>query len=277
MKDRKCEDLEIDCLINVFRRLGLEDMLLGVPFVCKSWYKASTDPLCWKVLDFHSINLLGRKMPSFEERFIREYCIWNFSLMGLLKLVVARSRGSAVALRFPSRYLDLEHIVYVSDECPALKCLGLPWFNYGLRCKFNPELLGRWKHLEILLLEDIPDSITEMLQVISSHCKNFVGLQLRGYVDYNLASAFATYLPKIKYLNLSFSFLSKENLMVILEGCKDLELLYLRNCVGFDLDEVILKKASHIRDFNCKGFNVDVGILKRASQLQEDFKILIMI
>ncbi|XP_077239775.1 F-box/LRR-repeat protein At3g48880-like [Tasmannia lanceolata] len=225
MEDRKWEDLEMDCLVTVFENLGLEEMILGVPFVCRSWYKASTDRLCWKILDFNPI------CPcSFEERFMQEYRIQNFSFTGLLKFVVTRSCGSAVELMFPLGYLDLEHIVYVSDECPALKCLGLPWFIPRQRCTFPPELMIKWKHLEILMLSDIPDSITEILQVISNHCKNFIGLHVCGdYLDDNVASAFGTYLPKIKHLNLSYSILSKKNLMVILEGCKELELLYLQN------------------------------------------------
>ncbi|XP_077215588.1 F-box/LRR-repeat protein At3g48880-like [Tasmannia lanceolata] len=355
MEDRKWEDLDMDCLVNVFGRLGLEEMILSVPFVCQSWYKASTNPLCWKVLNFIPLNLSDWDASDFEGRFMREYRLQKYSFTGLLKFVVTRSRGSAVVLKFPAEDVNLDNIIYVSDECLGLKCLALP----RLDRRFLPELVGKWKHLEILLLqgmpscisemikvinnhcknfvglkasgwvddnvasaivmflpkikylvlsastlskenlmvilegckqgrcqefctrgakiivaelvgklkhleilllEVIPDSFTEILQVISNHCKNFVNLKASGWVDDNVASAIVMFLPKIKYLNLSASTLSKKNLMVILEGCKDLELLYLKNCVGFDVDEEILNRASHIRDFNCEG-----------AQLEEDF------
>ncbi|XP_077216324.1 F-box/LRR-repeat protein At3g48880-like [Tasmannia lanceolata] len=256
MEDRKWEDLDMDCLVNVFGRLGLEEMILSVPFVCQSWYKASTNPLCWKVLNFIPLNLSDWDASDFEGRFMREYRLQKYSFTGLLKFVVTRSHGSAVVLKFPAEDVNLDNIIYVSDECLGLKCLALP----RLDRRFLPELVGKWKHLEILLLQGMPSCISEMIKVINNHCKNFVGLKASGWVDDNVASAIVMFLPKIKYLVLSASTLSKENLMVILEGCKDLELLYLKNCVGFDVDEEILKRASHIRDFNCEG-----------AQLEEDY------
>ena len=47
MEGRKWEELNMDCLVNVFQRVGMESLLLDVSFVCKSWYKASLDPKCW--------------------------------------------------------------------------------------------------------------------------------------------------------------------------------------------------------------------------------------
>ncbi|KAJ6864118.1 hypothetical protein NC651_034835 [Populus alba x Populus x berolinensis] len=52
MEERKWEDLEFYCLVNVLGRVGMESLLLDVPFVCKSWYRASLDPSCWKHLVF---------------------------------------------------------------------------------------------------------------------------------------------------------------------------------------------------------------------------------
>nr|CAN63346.1 hypothetical protein VITISV_012622 [Vitis vinifera] len=37
MEGRKWEELNMDCLVNVFQRVGMESLLLDVPFVCKSW------------------------------------------------------------------------------------------------------------------------------------------------------------------------------------------------------------------------------------------------
>ena len=54
MEGRKWEDLNKDILVNVLRRVGMESFLLDVPFVCKSWYKASREPQCWEHLIFPS-------------------------------------------------------------------------------------------------------------------------------------------------------------------------------------------------------------------------------
>ncbi|XP_077216158.1 F-box/LRR-repeat protein At3g48880-like [Tasmannia lanceolata] len=260
MEDRKWEDLEMDCLVNIFGRLGLEDKILGVPFVCHSWYKASTNPLCWKVLNFESLDLgrLSWKPSPFVKRFKREYHVENFSFTGFLKFVVNRSRRCCVQLILPEELTE-EDMIYVSDECPAVKLLSFHQYA-AVGYKLQPELLRKWTNLEILCVDGLlQPAIIEILSEINNHCKNFYGLKACVRFDDKIASAFATYLPKIKCLNLGHSALfmsstlSKENLMVILEGCKDLELLYLKNCVGFDVDEEILKSASHIKDFNCEG------------------------
>ncbi|KAL7177290.1 hypothetical protein ACSBR2_030609 [Camellia fascicularis] len=47
----------MDCLVNVLGRVGIESLLIDVPFVCKSWYKATESPLCWRQLDFLEISL----------------------------------------------------------------------------------------------------------------------------------------------------------------------------------------------------------------------------
>ncbi|XP_052188770.1 uncharacterized protein LOC127799089 [Diospyros lotus] len=51
----KWEELNTDCLVNVFGRLGLGSLLLDVPFLCKSWYQATKNPPCWRRLDFAAI------------------------------------------------------------------------------------------------------------------------------------------------------------------------------------------------------------------------------
>ena len=65
MEGRKWEHLNMDCLVNVFQRVGMESLLLDIPFVCKSWHKASRDPQCWEYLIFpeYTSNLMifGRK------------------------------------------------------------------------------------------------------------------------------------------------------------------------------------------------------------------------
>lgn len=54
MEERKWENFSSDCLVNIFKRLDLEMLLLDVPLVCKNWYQALLDPLCWQKIVFHS-------------------------------------------------------------------------------------------------------------------------------------------------------------------------------------------------------------------------------
>ena len=52
MEGGNWEELNTELLVDIFRRVGMESLLLDVPLVCKSWYKASLDPMCWKHLHF---------------------------------------------------------------------------------------------------------------------------------------------------------------------------------------------------------------------------------
>lgn len=81
-------------------------------------------------------------------------------------------------------------------------------------------------------------------------------LSLTNYtgIDQVVATAIVSNLSTIKRLVLDEAKLEKVNLELILRGCKELELLYVRDCVGFDEDdEEILMLASGIKDFQCEG------------------------
>ncbi|KAG0466161.1 hypothetical protein HPP92_017151 [Vanilla planifolia] len=47
------------------------------------------------------------------------------------------------------------------------------------------------------------------------------------------------------------------DLMLIIEGCKELELLNVSSCLGFDAYEEMLKKASWIERFVCGGCKLE--------------------
>lgn len=104
---RRWEDLNMDCLVNVLGRVGVESLLLDVPFVCKSWYKAALNPSCWKCLHFPHIDCRycsPRTDPYFQKRFTEEYGAnrSHFSVTSLIKFVVNRGRGKATSLQPPS-------------------------------------------------------------------------------------------------------------------------------------------------------------------------------
>lgn len=113
--------------------------------------------------------------------------------------------------------------------------------------KHIPNYLSKWKKLEHLHMHGKPISFMEILSEISLHCKNFNKLEMSGSLRNQEALAIATLLPKIKHLCLSKSYMSKEALLVILRGCRELETLDAKYCIGFKVDDEILKMASHIK------------------------------
>ncbi|CAL5353666.1 unnamed protein product [Camellia sinensis] len=117
----------------------------------------------------------------------------------------------------------------------------------------TPNLISKWKNLELLRLEGT-FHLQEILAQINIHCKNFIGLGIpRAYIQHK-ASAIVTLLPNIKQLFLRHASMEKENLVMILQGCKELKYFDVRDCISFDEgDNEILKLASHIQTFEHKG------------------------
>lgn len=93
-----------------------------------------------------------------------------------------------------------------------------------------------------------------MLSQISLHCKNFVSLKVKRKptIGNEKASAIVTFLPNLKYLVMKKASIERESLVMILRGCKKLVHFDVSNCIGFKVDEEMLKLASHITKFEYK-------------------------
>ncbi|WOK97088.1 hypothetical protein Cni_G05796 [Canna indica] len=249
---RRWEDMEMDCLVNIIRRLSLEDLALGVPFVCKGWQRASMEPLCWSILDFRDLDFMP--WSDLTKKFTARYAVQRFSFSGFLKFALARSCGFAVELQFPLVFgASFQDLVFASEECPRLKTLVLP--NILLADEpLIPQLVGKWKELEKLEMELKPSSFSEMVMQINLNCRRFSGLRMFGSIKKEDVKAIIKYLPKIKHLNLSKSYLQKEELVEIIKGCRELETLSVNNCIGFEADEEeVLRRASAIKNFENEG------------------------
>ncbi|KAJ4963671.1 hypothetical protein NE237_023610 [Protea cynaroides] len=105
------EDLHVDCLVMVFQKIGVESLILGIPFVCKSWYRASLNPLCWRYL------CLPAHFNPFMARFMDEYRVKKHkSGIGFVKLLVHRSQGSIAWIEIPHWCSELQGLESISDE-----------------------------------------------------------------------------------------------------------------------------------------------------------------
>ncbi|PRQ58791.1 putative leucine-rich repeat domain, L domain-containing protein [Rosa chinensis] len=98
-------------------------------------------------------------------------------------------------------------------------------------------------------------AISEILKHINKKCRKLCGLHLSdASINEDEAAAIVKFVPNVKYLCLRKSRVSRNNLVKILKGCKDLELLDVRECSGFDeCHEEILELASHIPKFMYAG------------------------
>lgn len=117
MDQRKWEDLNSDCLVEVFKWVGMESLLLCVPLVCKSWYKATLDRKCWQILVFPEIRCSEHFPGRMTKYFVHSYGLkWHdFPSMSFAKFVVSRSRRSATTLVLPGT-CSSQALEYISDE-----------------------------------------------------------------------------------------------------------------------------------------------------------------
>ena len=84
----------MDCLVKVFQKMGMEELLLDVPVVCKSWYEATLNPKCWQNLIFQE------NFFAFRDRVRKEYQK-EVSITAFIKSMVNRSSRCATTLMLP--------------------------------------------------------------------------------------------------------------------------------------------------------------------------------
>ncbi|CAL9758367.1 unnamed protein product [Musa acuminata subsp. burmannicoides] len=269
---RRWEEMPVDCLVDIFRRLGLHDLTLSVPFVCRCWRRASLDPGCWRRLDFRSLDLMP--WSHFSRSFTSCYRLSSLSFSAFMRFVVARSRGSAAELLFPLSFgASIQDLTFVSMKCPRLKRLALP-DNFMLEDDLLiPELVGRWRDLEQLEMETKPSSFLEMIAVIGRNCSRFGRLKVRGLIGKEDAKAIVDRLPDLNHLELSKSYLTKEELVVIVNGCRKLERLTVKDCLGLQVDDEVVRSASRIKCFEHEGSKLldDYGYETDESEQQSGF------
>ncbi|KAL6198461.1 hypothetical protein ACLB2K_028250 [Fragaria x ananassa] len=188
---RRWEEMNMDCLANAFSRAGIESLLLAFPFVCKSWHEATLSPLCWTCLKFpdhkpyplfvdkaEDIATPPWSFGPFYEKFIDQYGIdkSRFSITAFIKMVVDRSKGQATLLKLP-QFITEAALRYVSDACPLLKHLtfedNLVIFKHY---QILPEVIGKWKFLESLLLGGTMVLIHQHFNIGKTFGKYFWGL-----------------------------------------------------------------------------------------------------
>ncbi|CAL2281406.1 unnamed protein product [Prunus armeniaca] len=128
MNERRWKDLQMDCLLKVLVKVGMESLLLDVPFVCKSWYKATLNPSCWQSLLFPDNECI-------------EFWPWD--------------AGNATVLKLP-KCCTIEAFEFAANVIFAVvECVQVSWprdFEFTRRCigqqPHELELIGKWKNLE---------------------------------------------------------------------------------------------------------------------------------
>ncbi|KAJ1294436.1 hypothetical protein BS78_01G146500 [Paspalum vaginatum] len=241
-------DMATDCLVHVFAHLDLEDLLASAPLVCRGWRLAAADPSLWRVLDLRRDHL-ARFTPwsPLAAAFARRYGVRRFTAAGLLALCAARARDVALP-----PLLDAPADALARARCPALRRLALPAPDDARL----PGLVARWPLLEHLELDAKPAgaAFPALAAQLARHCRGFVSLRTSGAVTAEDAEALARCLPGLRALCLDGSYLPRDHLLTVLDGCRGLREFSARGCVGFDeKDGEVLARGARIPRFDVAG------------------------
>ncbi|KAI0501369.1 hypothetical protein KFK09_016314 [Dendrobium nobile] len=258
-EDRRWEAMDMDCLFIIFSKLGpeaIDDLSVSIPFVCRSWSAAARNPLIWRILNLQSNDFMP--WSSLAKRFKAHYQISRFSFSGFIKLAVRLSDGLASELWLPP-LASVEDLILASEYCPRLRKLGLPKLTLNEESQI-PSLFSKWKELQQLELESKPYNFSQLAAMIGQNCNDFIELKMpSSAISKEDVLAIIKFLPKLRSLDLSRSYLPKKELLLIVEGCRELERLSVKNCIGFEADEEVKTKACRIEKFEYEGSKMDYG------------------
>lgn len=280
------EDLPSDVLRKIFELFNdTSDSTWAIArvrcsVVCRAWRSILCDPQLWNTID----------LSTMESDFIRiqiEPHVWlstrtESRLNCVLKSALSLSKGNITALIFNLDLYVPDHLfTYTAERSRNLKRLVMPAWNRIQKAGIG-KAIACWKDLESLTIGNIKyDNYLYLMSQISYNCKNLREVKLIGTCPL-FALILVTYLPKLRALSLRCSKLSKEDLVTILDGLQDLEVLNISHCfvirtppergVITQLDPVILGKASRLRRFitcmkfqsciMCKRAREDEGIMR---------------
>ncbi|KAK9920217.1 hypothetical protein M0R45_028775 [Rubus argutus] len=294
---RRWEELDEDCLANVFAKVGMESLILALPFVCKSWYATTLNPLCWKFLSFpefepyplfttiEAIDVRTQRFGPFYDKFVEEYGIdrARFSITGFIKLVVNRTNGKAIYLKLPG-FCTEEALRFVSYACPALRVLflydDLVIFKHS---QIVSELIGNWKFLEHLTLGGNFGEIVKQYRRSGDHLsKNFEALlSCSSYGSpignknlLEILVQIGVHCKHLRSLHIFDALIGEVEASTVVKMLPHLEHLSLaRSRVERDALVTLLRGCEKLCCFNlgyCEGFDeCDEELLKLASHISE--------
>ncbi|KAK8662007.1 hypothetical protein V6N13_091595 [Hibiscus sabdariffa] len=211
-------ELPSDVTASILSRLGAIEILNSAQKVCSQWRNICKDPSMWRSIDM-------RNLGDREDDIVHEKMCFH---------AVDRSRGHLIDINFEYFGTD-ELLLYIAERSAHLKRLRL-FSCYGISEDALVKVALKLPFLEELEIYicDIPKETMEAigrscpllksLKYNLEHCKSF------PYVSDDEALGIAQSMPELRHLELLGNALTNEGLQAILDGCRHLEYLDLRQC-----------------------------------------------
>ncbi|XP_052488655.1 F-box protein FBW2-like [Gossypium raimondii] len=227
---RHWDQLPPDVLGLIFTNLSLQELLVVIPCVCKSWCKAITGPYCWQDIDLDEWTC--RCQPHHLDR--------------MLRLLVTRSSGSLLSLHVAGLQND-SSFSFITENAGSLQVLRVPLT--GISGSVVEETAQRLSTITSLDLSYCPKIGAKAIEAVGRHCKFLVtfcrNMHFLDSADKvepeDEANAIAATMPRLMHLELQFHFISTECVLNILSGCPHLEHLDIEGCLEVELDHLFLK------------------------------------
>lgn len=276
--ERSWADLTYEALVEIMKRVGFEELYLGVPLVCKAWRAASLDRGCWKCVHME---------PCFEAR--SETAAWwqpsfEAKVDYMLKLAVDRSAGCLLELS--TRHCSNSALAYLAARCSSVRLVSVA-SSRGIADLSVCQLAKACPQLEHLDVSECQSVTILSLEQVGLHCKSLTVLKRNRFIgDYDPARksrlppeysrtsspasadaealVLANLMPSLKHLELRHSKLSDQGLVSLIDGCSHLEYLDLTGCSNLTrraLDEATarLPNLKELRKSTTPVRNMDVA------------------
>ncbi|XP_068639530.1 F-box/LRR-repeat protein At3g48880-like [Aristolochia californica] len=221
---RKWNQMDSNILVNIFEKLLLSDLLLGVSHVCREWRMAASQTRFF--VAGTQLNLLCVDCLSSKETTI---------YFNLLRMAM-KSTTNLDRLQFSEDAMLPEDVILaIAQRSTSLKSLYLPQTSPN---HFSPSILAKilpfWKNLLSFEAATFRDTSVDCIRLIGNHCKKLTHLGLYGIIQKPEAQAIVTCFPEIQSLDIRTSFFSETALDTILDGAKNLKKLNLMHAICGD-------------------------------------------
>ncbi|KAL5556268.1 hypothetical protein UlMin_038504 [Ulmus minor] len=230
---RPWEELVPEALGLIFRNLSIQEKLLVIPRVCKSWGSAVTDPLCRQEIDLERCSGLFQQPET---------------LCRMLEMLIPRSSG--LLGKFCVYWLPNDQIFsLLSDNAKYLRTLKVPCAK--ISDSIVKQVAPRLFNLSFLDVSFCKNIGAPALEAIGKNCKHLTVLwRITHIVDFESNSAndeafaIASTMPKLKQLRIAHRLVSTEAVLKILSSCPELEFLDMRGCWEVNLDQKFFDEFS---------------------------------
>ncbi|KAL5712899.1 hypothetical protein ACHQM5_015022 [Ranunculus cassubicifolius] len=200
-------DMPIDLIVLIYKRLSVEDLVTGAPFCCSYWYKASKDPC---LLKDGEVDLGFLRYNTYENLEIRKQ---------IIDFVIARSQGYLTSVKFPWTTDSVDLLLHLAESCPKVKYFYLEdrLLEFSAQKEERIDKLRKFCHAICKLGElegmavnkDLISFYT--LEQIRQFCPNFNKLRVLNEQSWVVSYVVSKVLPKVTVLENSHSNFSENN------------------------------------------------------------------